>query len=220
MTPEQEIELKAKQSKIGRSNVKRSKSQERRVAQLFTEWTGIEFRRRRVEGRDSNVIERESTADVIPVRGEAIFSIEVKIGKGFSYEALLANPSGSLLCKWWHQSCFDAQLMTKTFQRPFYPLLFFKPNPNCDMVAVSQKPFRTKELSLKSAIVPFPHLAFDFYEHFGEITHNVAHAKKKENEVLVPLRLDPIFFMRWQDLVLSVDPKSFFRAVGYGDNQS
>ena len=35
-------------SRIGRSNVRRSKSHERRVAHLLTEWAGVDFRRRRV----------------------------------------------------------------------------------------------------------------------------------------------------------------------------
>ena len=76
-------------SRIGKSNVARSKSHERRVAKLLQDWSNVEFRRRRVEGRDSTVIERESTADVIPVKGEILFSIEAKCGECTNIDGLL-----------------------------------------------------------------------------------------------------------------------------------
>jgi len=79
-------------SKIGKSNVRKGKTYERRVASLLGEFTGVQFRRRRVEGRDLSVVERESTADVIPVTGDIKFSIEAKSGKGFSFDAILGNP--------------------------------------------------------------------------------------------------------------------------------
>ena len=71
-------EFREKMRAVGKSNVRRGKTYERRVSNLLTEWSGEEFRRRRVEGRDSNVIDRESTADVIPASKKIIFSIEVK----------------------------------------------------------------------------------------------------------------------------------------------
>ncbi len=70
-------EILAQQSKIGKSNVRRSKGHERQVAHYLTDWSGQEFRRRRVEGRDVTVIERESTADVIPVK--VIFTVLLRL---------------------------------------------------------------------------------------------------------------------------------------------
>jgi hypothetical protein len=194
-------------SRIGKSNVRKGKTLERRVAKLLTEFTGCEFRRRRVEGRDSTTIERESTADVIPVRGDCIFSIEVKAGQFGSIDALLSNPSNTMLTKWWHQACYDASLMTATFEKTYYPFMFFKFNRNSDWVALSHRAIDALIWTGKQ--VPF--LDFNFFAHSGPITHNVAHTERKENEVNVSLQLDGIRFMRWLDFTSSIDPKSIFR---------
>ena len=90
--------LQPDRSKIGKSNVRKGKTYERRIAGLLTEFTNAEFRRRRVEGRDLSVVERESTADVIPVSREINFSIEAKSGKGFSFDALMGNQKKNTFC--------------------------------------------------------------------------------------------------------------------------
>ena len=53
-------------SQVGKSNVATAKCHERRVAKLLTEWSGREFRRRRVEGRESDTVLRDLTGDVVP----------------------------------------------------------------------------------------------------------------------------------------------------------
>jgi len=193
-------------SRIGKSNVRKGKTLERRVAKLFTEFTGVEFRRRRVEGRDASVIERESTADVIPVKDEILFSIEVKSGQFGSLDAILANPTNTIFTKWWHQACYDAQLMTELFKIDYFPLLFFKANRNADWVALSER-----SLSHIKSAGEVPYFDFPFYKGCGPITHNVSHTDRKANEVLLSLQLDAIRFLRWQDFIKSVDPKSIFR---------
>jgi hypothetical protein len=193
-------------SKIGASNVRRSKTQERRLAKLFTSYTGVEFRRRRVEGRDSTTIERESTADVIPVKGDCIFSIEAKCGKFGSIDALLANPYITTLTEWWHQASYDAKLMTDLFLKQYYPLLFFKFNRNSDWVAVGARGWdQVRHVRI------VPTLFFKCFSFIGPVTHNVSHTKNKNNKVLVPLELDDIVFLRWKDFISAVDPKSIFR---------
>lgn len=194
-------------SRIGKSNVRKGKTLERRVARLFTDYTGTEFRRRRVEGRDSTTIERESTADVIPVRGDCIFSIEVKSGQFGSIDALLSNPTNTMLTKWWHQACYDANLMTATFSKPYFPFMFFKFNRNSDWVALGIRAI--EHLKFSNAAVPF----FDFthFMHIGPVTHNISHTDNKKNEVKVSIELDGIRFLRWEDFIRAVDPKSIFR---------
>jgi hypothetical protein len=201
-----DLEPMTDRSRIGKSNVRKGKTLERRVAHLFSDYTGQEFRRRRVEGRDASVIERESTADVIPVRGDILFSIEVKSGQFGSIDALLANPLNTMLTKWWHQACYDATLMTELFKKDYYPLLFFKFNRNADWIAISKRAFDHIKLSKN---VPF--LDFDHFETCGRVTHNVSHTDNRANEVQVSLSLDAIRFMRWQDFCEAVDPKSIFR---------
>lgn len=211
-TPE---EIRARQSKTGRSNVNRAKSHERKVASLLTEWTGSEFRRRRVEGRDSTVIERESTADVISVKDEINFSIEAKCGAMPSFDALLANPNGTIFSEWWHQTCFDVSLLTKVFKRTFYPMMFFRPSLNANWIAISEYAFSRKVLKPIKDIgddrgIWFPHFSFDEYKHSGPVSYNVIRTKNKANYKFVPIELDPIIFCRWSDFAANVDPKSFF----------
>jgi len=193
-------------SRIGKSNVRKGKTLERRVANLFTDFTGLEFRRRRVEGRDASVIERESTADVIPVKGDIIFSIEVKSGQFGSFDAVLANPAGTIFTKWWHQTCYDAKLMTELFKKDYFPFMFFKFNRNSDWVAISKRAF-----TLLKCDKLIPYFDLDYFDYCGLITHNVSHTDNRANEVQIGLQLDAIRMMRWRDFISAVDPKSIFR---------
>ena len=208
-------------SRIGKSNVARSKSHERRVAKLLQDWSNVEFRRRRVEGRDSTVIERESTADVIPVKGEILFSIEAKCGECTNIDGLLSNPKTNIFTTWWHQCVYDAQLVSGVFKRKFYPLLFFKPHPNFDWIAIDQKVFSDRLLlpseSAKSTFeiacghnmpIWMPHISFDAYNLIGPVTLNVSHSKK--NKIMKELILPSLYIIRWKDFANSVNPDSIF----------
>lgn len=226
LTPEQAL-VKMNQSRVGKSNVRRSKSHERTIAHWLTEWTGQEFRRRRVEGRDVTVIERESTADVIPVKGDVHCSIEAKCGEVQTFGALMDNPTGTKFTEWWHQACYDCTLVSKVFNRQFYPMMFFRPYTAQNWVAISAKLF-TKGILRPRESVPgrhhwlverenggahkiwFPHFLFDAYERLGEISFNVVRTKKKANYKYVPLQLDGMVICRWKDFAANVDPQSFF----------
>lgn len=195
---------KERMSAIGRSNSRQGKSLERRVAKLFTEWTGHEFRRRRVEGRESNVIDRESTADVIPASISINLSIEVKKGAGFSLDAILAQPTKTKFCSWWHQSSYDAKLMTDHFKIKIYPFLFFKPSPNWDWVAF---PISYWDLLVpKNDNINFPHLRYSAFESIPPVEHSISASKK--NPKTYALSLEPCIFCRWKDFSENVDPIS------------
>ncbi len=206
---------KERASKIGKSNVSTSKSHERRLARLLTEWSGVEFRRRRVEGRDSTVVERESTADVIPVTGRIWFSIEAKKGKGFSLDAMLNNPGGCLFTEWWHQTCYDAEILTGVLKQEYLPLLFFKPQPAFDWLAVDQTAFKQQKLKPRDgsdrADIWFTHLAYDPYAAFGPITMDTSHSKK--HPVMVSLQLKPVYLVRWRDFAANILPTSMFAQI-------
>lgn len=199
-------------SSIGSKNVKSAKVHERRIKNLLTEWSGVEFRRRRVEGRGDDVKVVEGVADVIPVDGEIWFAIEAKKEKKFSLDALMASLETAVFTKWWHQVTFDASLLSDKLECKRYPMLFFKPIPNWDWVAIdvaSVDVLRDKSGAAYDELW-FPSLKFDAYERCGEITKNVAHNKKKENAVMVPLRLPACYMCRWRDFEEHVDPKSIF----------
>jgi hypothetical protein len=225
-------------SKIGRSNVRSSKKHERRIANLLTNWAcnsegAVRFRRRRVEGRDDAVRVVELVADIIPCTGDFRFAIECKKGKDFSLDSLMANPTGSLFSEWWHQCCYDAQLVSKDLGRVIHPMMFFKPHPNWDWVALSRhavpllRPKPSIAMSLPITHLDntlglwFPHLVFNHFEQLGPITHDISHSKKHEK--LMAVILDPVVMCRWRDFELNVLPASTFLAWpvpgGNSDNQ-
>jgi len=201
--------IKRTQSQVGKSNVGRSKSHERRVARLLCEWSGKEFRRRRVEGRDTSILERESASDVIPVTGNCLFTIEAKCGEGFGFESLLATPTVSLFTSWWHQSCYDAKLVSECLHRKFYPLVIFKPIPAFDWVAFSALAFPLLKPKIKvedsSDFNWLSHIRYDCYGPVNPVECDISHTKNKK---LYKLDLDPVIFCRWRDFSASVDPSS------------
>jgi len=219
-------------SQVGKSNVSTSKAHERRVAKLFTEWSGSEFRRRRHEGRGVDTIVRDLTGDVIPVDRMPRFNIEAKKGAGFSFNAMLAEVATNKFTTWWHQSSYDAQLATEIHKVQVLPLVIFKPHPNHDFIAFDVAAL--KFLRPPGDVVPdtgcaqagtsdgtpassygfarpwFPCLLFDEYSRCGPITKNVSHTKNSTNKVMVPLELSNCYITRWRTFAEAVDPETFF----------
>jgi hypothetical protein len=170
------------------------------VAALFSDWSGRSFRRRRVEGRDSATISRDLTGDVVPVIGLCRFNIEVKKQKGFSFVALLENPAGSLFTKWYHQSTYDAQICGVSVQRVILPLVFFKPNPNKDLLAVPN-------IALEFLLRAGERLRGFEFSDFGQVTLPVRGTK---NKTVVALELPPCSFCLWEEFHAKASPEQFF----------
>jgi len=195
-------------SQVGSSNCKTAKVHERRVAELFTEWSGQQFRRRRVTGRDDATLWVDSAADVIPAMSDFAFSIEAKKGKTFSMDALLANPTGCQFKHWWHQTCYDAKLISDIRQKMIYPLLIFKPTPQLDWIAFSARAaylLRPKsDIKRYDSSIWFPHFLFDMYSRLGPIDGDVSHSKK--NPKIVSVQMDDVYICRWKDFADNVDP--------------
>lgn len=231
MTDDSEAAKKAKQSRVGKSNVARSKSHERRVAGLLTDWSDTEFRRRRNEGRDFRTVAVDAVADVIPVLSDFRFSVEAKCGAKFSLDALMASPFTALFTEWWHQATFDAKLLTETRGKTYLPMLFFKPHPNHDWVAISRdglaflqpnfdqlsgpgvsaaSHFLSQVAAGNQAELWFPYLSFDAYDWLGPIPGNVSHTKKAKNKRIVHLQLPPVIMCRWRTFAANVQPGPMF----------
>jgi hypothetical protein len=191
MTKEED-ELFEKRSKVGKSNSRRGKTFERRVAKLLTEWSGTEFRRRRVEGRDSTIVDRESTSDVIPASYDIPFSIEAKCGAGFTMNSMLMNPTNGIFTKWWGQVSYDAMILEKSRGYLVYPWLFFKPHTNYEWIAMP----RSGLLKLTNHI-NFPHFIYHAYDTIDTIEIDISHSKK--NKVVVDMKLPTPILMRWDD---------------------
>lgn len=219
MTHQNHQDRQDKYSKTGKSNVRTSKSHERRVAKLLTEWSHHPFRRRRIEGRGDDVKVVEGVADVIPVQGDPLFVVEAKKGKQFSFDSLMTNPTGCKFTEWWHQVSYDAQVLTGKTGITRHPMLFFKPHPNWDWVAVPFSTFEQGILQPHAAYddvcddpdyrsrIWFPHLLFDAYSWIGPIEHNISQSK---NKIMKSLRLLPVVITRWRDFSQRVDPKCMF----------
>jgi len=209
-------EQKKKFSKTGKSNVRTAKAHERRVAKLLKEWTGKEFRRRRVEGRGDDVKVVEGVGDVIPVEGDTIFAIEAKKGQGFSLDGLMSSPKTAKFTEWWHQVTYDAIILSEKIEQIRYPLLFFKPHPNFDWIAFPQCLIETwypvNKFDITTSPVPgtlpFPHILVNCYDRCGEIELDVSHSKK--NPVMVSLALLEPCLCRWRDFAANIDPKTIF----------
>lgn len=190
-------------SAIGKSNVRKGKTLERRIAHLLTEFTGQEFRRRRVTGRDQGTIDRESTSDVISSRGLCAFSIEAKAGKGFSLDALMANPSTALFTKWWFQATYDANLLSAAINKQIYPLLMFKPITAWDWIAISKKGF-TEQLAHKG---PFPVLLFEGYQNQ---TYSMSVSHSDRTKQIIDQTLDDVVICRWKSFAENIEADSLF----------
>ena len=203
----------AKFSSVGRSNVRTSKVHERRVAHLLTDWSGVEFRRRRVEGRDLATRVVQSVADVIATAGDFHFTVECKKGQGFSFDHLMAAPATSLFTEWWFQACYDASLVSSDTNRKIYPMMFFKPLPTYDWVAFSARaigilrPKHNVPDTMRVAMW-FPCLYFNWFANLGQVKGSISHSKK--NPKWHHMDLDPVVICRWRDFAEHVDPVSAF----------
>lgn len=221
-------------SQIGKSNVATSKVHERRIAKLFSIWSGAEFRRRRVEGREPDTIIRDATGDVIPVSRRCWFNIEAKKGEGFSLDAIInIDTIGTTkFTEWWHQSFYDAKIYSDTIGYKILPIVMFKPHPNWDWIAFSQHALEhlrpsdayweddrkhvVHPASTRVGVQPvmshlwFPAFKIDAYADCGPISCNVKYTAKKENKEFVPLELDPCYIARWKTFAENVKPESFF----------
>lgn len=212
---QEQIEKEAKFqkfSKVGKSNVRKSKSFERRVSDLIEEVTGAEFRRRRSEGRDNKTVAINRTADVISVDGDMKFSIEAKSGTAadkFDINHLLSSPAKSVFTSWWHQAQYDADILTQ-FQangNVYYPFLIFKYTLQVEWLALPL-------ITVQNSIIEFKsrpqHVIYDGYADINPISLNVSRTKNKNNFKFVPIDLQPVFFIRWKEFASLIKPETLF----------
>ena len=157
------------------------------------------------------------------------FSVEAKCGAGFSLDGLMASPYKARFTEWWFQCCYDATLLSETRQRQYWPLLFFKPHPNHDWIAFSERMVDLLHPKFENLDGPgtsptgaylrqaangnhvrlwFPHLTFDAFSWLGPVQGNVSHSKRHKK--LVDLQLHPAIICRWHDFAATVQPGALF----------
>lgn len=123
-------------SSAAKYSVGKGKRLERRVANLLSEFLGTKIRRSPNSGGfnksyKTKVGEREFISDLM-CEEKLNFAIEVKSERGFSFDALLANPTKCKFSKWWSQVCYDARSVN------ILPLLWFKPSVNADWICLNR----------------------------------------------------------------------------------
>jgi len=193
-------------SQIGKSNVNRGKSNERRIAALLSEWSGYTFRRRRVEGRDNLTVSRDLTGDVIAGDYNFMFIIEGKCGKGFSLDALLNSYSTSIFSKWWVQNNYDTFIAKQVTDQEFFPMLFFRPSPNLDWIAFSANAL-LKLISKTKNVDDLDCLKYNYYNR--TIQYNITNNKK--HPTMQNVALDDVIFCRWKDFAKTISTENLFR---------
>jgi hypothetical protein len=185
-------------SQAAKYSVRKGKTLERRAAKQLCEWTGVEGFRRTPQSGGFNksyktkVGEREFASDIMCERSMK-FTIEIKSEQGFSLDALM-NVETAHTCKfteWWFQVNDDAINIKK------FPLLWFKPIPNWDWVAISSDGVKTLEIPESVS-----RIAVNAYK--GQ---PVTRMSRDEADIKVEMTLplpDPIIF-RWKDIKADVN---------------
>lgn len=193
----------AKASQGSRNNTN-AKNFERRIAELWSKWTGVDFRRRKIEGHDRKTVINDGTADVICVDQSMIcrFCIECKKRKDFSFTATPFADTAQFW-DWFTQVACDTQLRSHhdPQNRVYLPIVHFKPTPNHDFVA-----FYTADIVplLVEPIIPGYHIIPSF-------TKNITR-KLIIDETPVTFEVNPngVQLSTWADFKRCVDPKLVF----------
>lgn len=187
-------------SQIGRSSVRSGKRLENRYANMWTDWTGETFRRRRIEGRGESVTGLEGVADVICTSATCKFAIESKKEKTFSFTATPFSDS-SKFWSWWIQASVDAMIRTMSDKKHHYmPFVHFKPTPNHDYIAISRS-------ALSKLVVNSPIAGYEIVPSFDTLSEKVEVDGK-----IIEFQIKPtnVLLTTWKNFITSVDPKSVF----------
>lgn len=121
-------------SNIGRRSKRKGKAYEARVAELFTKFTGISFRRTPNSGgynKSGGVVIADHlfSGDIICDNPNFIFNVEAKNRENLSLPALLKNPCTSF-SEYWFQCLEDAARADRI------PIMVLKPDHSNDWVCI------------------------------------------------------------------------------------
>lgn len=186
----------------GSRNSTNGKSMENRCAKLWTKWTGIDFRRRKVEGHDKNTVSIDGVGDIIcadPTKS-CKFTIESKNRKGFSF---LNTPFSikSPFWDWFAQSACDANIKEHYSNIEFFPFLHFKNGNIGNMVAFYKSDY--EKLDILEYVTGYE-IRSNFLEKI------IRRAKVSSKIVEYHVSTDGIIISTWDNFTKSVDPKSVF----------
>lgn len=189
--------MKSKSS-IGKSSKRKGNTYERRIADLLTESTGVNFRRVPASGgwnkfSTKHVRTDIFTGDLVCDRSDFLCSIEVKNRVKFSFESILSSPEKAPFTEWWFQCINDANSVK------LHPLLFFKPDRAKDFLAIDESTVKLLKIDLNK----INHFSLNCYEQLLSI--------KDRNKICHDIKLPTPFIFDWKEFSEKVNTSLLFK---------
>ena len=192
------------QSAIGRRSKRKGKAYEARVAKLWSDFTGENFRRVPSSGGFNKfgglvVATQIFTGDVFSNNPNFIFSVEAKNRQDISLTALLKNPPTATITSYWYQCVEDARNNKKK------PIMFFKPNMYDDWICLDYNDLEF--LGLSNSI------RMDFKLYGDETILTVINRNergKKTSKERKSVKLPNFSIMDWKEFIKHVKPANLF----------
>jgi len=165
----------ADHSSIGRKSKNKGKRYEAKIAKLFTEITGVNFRRVPASGGFNkcggvHVASRVFCGDLICDNADFIFSVEAKNRKIFDYNHIIKNVNTAPFTAWWFQCVRDA------YSNNLLPLMIFNAGTHTDVVVVDEYTIDLFDIQKFSSYNAYNNdLSFTVIEKFGTDKKAVKH---------------------------------------------
>jgi hypothetical protein len=186
----------------GVRNSNNGKNMENKCAKMWTAWTGVNFRRRKIEGHDTNTVSVDGTGDVICADSSKSckFTIESKNRKDFSFTTTpfsIKSPFWS----WFAQSACDARIKQYYTKLEYFPFLHFKPGSIGNFIALYKRDFES--LNPQKGLVGYE-IHCDFADDI------IRTAKLSDGPVDFKIQTCGILISTWDNFIDVVDPLSVF----------
>lgn len=185
---------------VGKRSKEKGKRYERRVASLFTEFTGAGFRKIPGSGGFNKtggvvIAEHKFCGDIICDREDFDFFIEAKNRESYSQTAIVKSVKTCEFTQWWGKTVYEATGLE------LQPLLFFKPGTQDDFIGI------TNEACDLFGIFPILTVKFPAYAPYEIIL-----SKVKKETVTVQMDFIPdCNWFEWKNFIKEVNPELFFR---------
>lgn len=196
------LDKKPRKASQNSRNCANGKTMELKCSKLWSKWTGVDFRRRKVEGHDKNTVSLDGVGDVIcadPLTS-CKFTIECKNRRDFSF----SNTPFSIKSPFWDwfaQSACDANIKEHYSNIEYFPFLHFRNGNFCNMVAMYKKDYERLTIIGKMS-------GYEIISNFPEKI--IRKAKVSSKLVDYYFSTDEIIISTWDSFSNSIDPKSVF----------
>lgn len=202
-------------SKVGKKSKSKGSAFERKVAEMLTKYTGVNFRKTPSSGgwnkQGVEVAGRVFCGDVICDQADFRFSVEAKNRKAFDILHLVRNPETDPFTEWWFQTTRDAK------SNDLLPIMFIRPRAGSPHLLVALAESDLKALGIVTT-------GFKITRYDNTINFHVrekAPGDKRMDKHEVKARLPIPMLIHWETFKTDVDPNILFGdidfAPDYGD---